>query len=108
MRYKSLFLIIALSAILLKNNVKANEVDLEDDYDDELVESVEQKEVTKSSSIPTTKVVTIAPNMTLKQGVERSGKFIDYNYLSNYDLNDQNYDWNGKFFGNGTVETPRY
>lgn len=114
MRWKSLFLIVVLSAILSHYNVQSSETD-RDDYDDEYVESVEtvkededHDNVVKQTpeSVPSvelnvTPVVSIAPNTSLLRkasavsGVQ-SGKYMDYGYMSNYDLNDQNYDWNGE------------
>lgn len=114
MRWKSLFLIIVLSAILSHYNVQSSETD-RDDYDEEYVESVEtvkehedhDNEVKQTpESVPSvelnvTPVVSFAPNTSLQRkasavaGVQ-SGKYLDYGYMSNYDLNDQNYDWNGK------------
>lgn len=116
MRWKSIFLIIILSAILSNYNVQSSDDDIDqyvesvDDYDGEV--KIEETEKSKVSSVETKlvestpsqepslkPVVSIASNTTLRKASatgERSGKYLDYAYLSQLDLNDQNYDWNGE------------
>lgn len=128
MRWKGLILIFILSAILTNYNVQSSEYDLDEDvesvetnneYDE--VKQEEEQEKPKVSSVETKvdppppdppkiiSVVSIAPNITMRKAVatgEKSEKYLDYPYLSQLDLNDQNYDWNGELTKNNGNATP--
>lgn len=115
MRWKSIFLIIVLSAILSHYNVQSNEDDR--DYDENYDYSETKNEPKVSSEVEThdtetlvsvepeppapeiESVISIAPNTTSLKAIPvgvRSGKYLDYPYMSALDLNEINYDWNGK------------
>lgn len=104
MRWKGLFLIIVLSAILSNYYVQSSETDVDeyDEYDEQAETHIEDVKEPPVTSVETKAppVISIAPNTTLMRASavvgERSGKYLDYPYMSNYDLNDQNYDWNGE------------
>lgn len=77
----------------VENDVKKNNDDDDDDDtdygDDDVGNDGEVNELPPISSVV---VVAAAPNAT-----DRAGKYVwDDNYLSNLDLNENNYDWNGK------------
>lgn len=128
MRWKGLILIFILSAILTNYNVQSSEYDLDEDVESvetnnevDEVKQEEEQEKPKVSSVETKvdppppdppkniSVVSIAPNITMRKAVatgEKSGKYSDYPYMSQLDLNDQNYDWNGEFTKNNGNATP--